>query len=269
MRKLAYAAVVLANFCSGASASSDPLPNAAEPAGAAGTVVAAVTEPTAVTTDVAPTPVGLATAAVDVRQSSEATVEPPAPRPAVRPPPPSLVASIDLSTQRMTVSENGRVIHRWPISSGRAGYRTPTGTYRPQWLSRMHYSRKYDNAPMPYSVFFHHGYAIHGTDAVGALGRPASHGCIRLAPAHAKTFYKLVEKHGKMRTRIALHGDASVAVAKARARNTRVATAEPRKQHSQAPRQGIRAQQRRYVWPGEPSYYRPQRRGPTYGYFSY
>ncbi|MDJ0930857.1 L,D-transpeptidase [Breoghania sp.] len=57
-------------------------------------------------------------------------------------------------------------------------------------------SRKYDNAPMPYSVFFHRGWAIHGTDAIRRLGRPASHGCVRLALKNAKKLYKLVRKYG-------------------------------------------------------------------------
>ncbi len=122
------------------------------------------------------------------------------------PPPTTLRISINLTKQKMTVSENGNVAHVWSISSGRAGYRTPTGSYRPQWLSRMHYSKKYDNAPMPYSVFFHKGYAIHGTYATRRLGSTASHGCIRLAPSNAKKLFRLVNKHSKAQTRIAIHG---------------------------------------------------------------
>lgn len=118
----------------------------------------------------------------------------------------SLVASIDLSGQRMTIKEHGKVKYVWKISSGRAGYRTPTGTYRPKWMSRMHYSRKYNNAPMPHSVFFHGGYAIHATYATSRLGAPASHGCIRLAPSNARTFFKLVKKHKMAGTRVSLHG---------------------------------------------------------------
>ncbi len=144
---------------------------------------------------------------------------------------PSLVASVNLSTQRMTVSVNGSVRHVFKISSGRAGYRTPTGTYRPQWLARMHYSRKYNNAPMPYSVFYHRGYAIHATYATKRLGRPASHGCIRLSPSNAKTFYRLVQKHGRSRTRISLHGVAprsrAVATARKRAKRVKYAYAQP------------------------------------------
>ena len=122
------------------------------------------------------------------------------------PPPTTLKVAIDLSKQRMTVSEHGKVKYAWPISSGRAGYRTPTGTYRPQWAARMWYSKKYDDAPMPHSVFFHDGFAIHATAATGRLGSPASHGCVRLAPGAAATFYKLVHKHGFAQTRISIKG---------------------------------------------------------------
>src|SRR5688500_506227 len=93
-----------------------------------------------------------------------------------------IVARVDVSKQVMTVSENGQVIARWPVSTARAGYRTPRGSWRPTRLHKMWYSRKYDNSPMPHSIFFTGGYAIHGTPHVKNLGRPASHGCIRLAP---------------------------------------------------------------------------------------
>jgi len=111
-------------------------------------------------------------------------------------------AKISLSNQRMYVSVNGVPRYTWAVSTARAGYRTPTGTFRPQSLAKMHYSSKYDNAPMPHSVFFYGGYAIHGTNAVGSLGRPASHGCVRLAPGNAATLYSLVSKYGMGNTRV-------------------------------------------------------------------
>jgi hypothetical protein len=83
------------------------------------------------------------------------------------------------------------------------GFVTPRGTYRPQSLRRMHYSSKYNNAPMPHSIFFHKGWAIHGTSAVGALGRPASHGCIRLAPGNAAKLFNMVQRQGAV---IAING---------------------------------------------------------------
>ncbi len=114
----------------------------------------------------------------------------------------SLVARVDISSQTMTVSRYGQVLYRWPVSTARKGYVTPRGTYRPQRLHRMWYSRKYDMSPMPYSVFYHGGYAIHGTGAVKRLGRPASHGCVRLRTANAAKFYSLVKKVGMGNTRI-------------------------------------------------------------------
>jgi hypothetical protein len=102
---------------------------------------------------------------------------------------------IDLSTQTMRVdSQSGS--YAWPVSTARAGYYTPRGSYAPTGMQLMHYSRKYHMSPMPYSIFFRGGYAIHGTYATGALGRPASHGCVRLSPANARRLYEIVQAEG-------------------------------------------------------------------------
>lgn len=122
------------------------------------------------------------------------------------PEPPSLEIDINLSTQRMTVFEGTSPVHSWPISSGRYGYKTPTGSFKPIWMTKMWHSRQYDNAPMPHSIFFHGGVAIHATYATRMLGRPASHGCVRLAPSNAKALFALVKRHGKERTKITVHG---------------------------------------------------------------
>ena len=114
----------------------------------------------------------------------------------------SLVAQVDVASQTMTVSKYGKVIHVWKVSTARKGYITPRGSWRPTRLHRMWHSRKYDNSPMPYSVFYHGGYAIHGTNAVRRLGRPASHGCVRLDTANAAHFYALVREFGPGNTRI-------------------------------------------------------------------
>jgi lipoprotein-anchoring transpeptidase ErfK/SrfK len=108
---------------------------------------------------------------------------------------------IDKSDQRMYV-ETPLETYEWDVSTGRKGYRTPTGQFQPYRMTKMHYSRKYDNAPMPHSIFFHGGYAIHATDAVDKLGRPASHGCIRLSPQNAKWLYRLVQEFGPENTYI-------------------------------------------------------------------
>lgn len=102
---------------------------------------------------------------------------------------------INLTSQTMNV-ESSRGSYSWPVSTARAGYVTPRGNFSATGLQRMHYSRKYDNSPMPHSIFFHGGYAIHGSYATSALGRPASHGCVRLAPGNAAVLYHLVQAEG-------------------------------------------------------------------------
>ena len=103
---------------------------------------------------------------------------------------------VDLSAQTMHVATGSGESWDWPISSGRAGHLTPQGHFRPLRLYPIVYSSKYNNAPMPHSIFFYGQYAIHGTTAVGALGHQASHGCIRLAPANAATLYAKVQAEG-------------------------------------------------------------------------
>ena len=115
-----------------------------------------------------------------------------------------VVAKIELSEQWMRVYKDGTLAYSWPVSTARKGYRTPTGTYRPTRMHRMWHSRKYDMAPMPHSIFFHGGYAIHGTDAIKSLGRAASHGCVRLHPANARTLFNLVRQVGPTRTSIVI-----------------------------------------------------------------
>jgi len=111
---------------------------------------------------------------------------------------------IDKSQQRMTVLVDGRIVHSWPVSTGRRGYGTPSGVYHPQWLARKWFSRRYYHSPMPYSIFFTRGYAIHGSYEISHLGGPASHGCVRLHPANAAILYGLVQRHGTGSTRIVI-----------------------------------------------------------------
>lgn len=114
----------------------------------------------------------------------------------------SVVAKISLSAQRADIMVDGSTAYSWPVSTARRGYVTPTGIFRPYRTEKMWHSRKYDMSPMPHSVFFRGGYAIHGTGYVRSLGRPASHGCIRLAPGNAATFYNLVKSRGMQNARI-------------------------------------------------------------------
>ncbi len=167
---------------------------------------------------------------------------PPPPPP---PPPITLLLRADLGSQQLIVIENGRKRHVWPISSGRAGYATKTGTFHPQWASRLWRSRQYGYAPMPHAVFFHRGTAFHGTSAVGLLGRPASHGCIRLAPGHAAQLFKLVHKHGYAQTKIVVqNGSRSkgrAMAARGGARGKRAAAQPTRARHARMNRYSARA----------------------------
>ena len=114
----------------------------------------------------------------------------------------ALEARVSISNQTMTVLQQGRVVYTWKVSTARKGYVTPTGSFTPTRMHEMWYSRKYDNAPMPHSVFFHGGYAVHATNVLKKLGRPASHGCIRLHPDNAADFYQLVQTFGPANTSI-------------------------------------------------------------------
>ena len=113
-----------------------------------------------------------------------------------------ITAHIDLSRQRMKVYKGDDLLYKWRISTARKGYVTPVGVYRPKYLVKMHYSKRYHNSPMPYSIFFKGNFAIHGTNSVWRLGRRASHGCVRLHPKNAKKLYTLVQKFGKKNTMI-------------------------------------------------------------------
>ncbi len=116
--------------------------------------------------------------------------------------PPIVVARIDVSSQTMSVTVNGFPYAYWRVSTARKGYYTPRGAFGVTRMARVYYSKKYDNSPMPNSVFFLGGNAIHGTNHVGSLGRPASHGCVRLHPSNAARLYALVQQYGPRRTRI-------------------------------------------------------------------
>ena len=126
-----------------------------------------------------------------------------------------IVVTVDKSAQRLTVAVDGADRYRWPVSTGRWGYSTPNGSYRPQRLERKWFSRKYDMSPMPYSIFFNEGYAIHGSYEVSRLGRPASHGCIRLSPSNAAVLFALV-KDRTDDTRIVVTGAAPAKRARTR-----------------------------------------------------
>jgi hypothetical protein len=119
-----------------------------------------------------------------------------------------LLVQIDKSTQRMTVTVNGEQLYEWPVSTGGEGYDTPSGTFKPFRMEIDHYSDEYDNAPMPYSMFFTQtGIAVHGTYETRHLGHPVSHGCVRLSVKNAATLWGLVKREKMANTNVVLTGE--------------------------------------------------------------
>jgi L,D-transpeptidase catalytic domain len=119
----------------------------------------------------------------------------------------NVMINVDKSTQQMTVSVDGVPRYHFTVSTGRAGFGTPSGTFHPQRMERSWFSKEYYNSPMPHSIFFHGGFAIHGSYEINALGGPASHGCIRLHPENAATLYALVQQQGMVATTIVVSGE--------------------------------------------------------------
>jgi len=107
-----------------------------------------------------------------------------------------VLAKISLSSQRMNVYQGGRLLHSWKVSTGRKGYSTPRGTWRIHRMHKRYFSKKYDNAPMPYAMFYSGGFAVHGTNSIKRLGRRASHGCVRLHPSNAAQLFAMVRRNG-------------------------------------------------------------------------
>src|SRR3954453_19235278 len=196
--------------------------------------------------------------------------------------------TVDKDNQQMTVAVDGVERYRWPVSSGIPSYETPNGSFRTFRMEADHYSKEFDDAPMPHSIFFTKiGHAIHGTDSVTRLGSPASHGCVRLSRANAATLYALVQEQGVLNTTVTLTGSSQVALARnPRPRgNTAVARRAPPPQYEQqydnagdpvvitpqagvAPQPGVAPQARAdagYIYPSDgssndPRYPAPPRR---------
>ena len=128
-----------------------------------------------------------------------------------------VLITVDKSTQVVSVQVDGATRWTWKVSTGRIGHDTPNGTYHALYLDANHFSKKYDDAPMPHSIFFtDSGIALHGTTAVRNLGMPASHGCVRLEPANAAQLFALVKREGMQNTTIVVTGNAREAIAHAR-----------------------------------------------------
>lgn len=124
---------------------------------------------------------------------------------------------VDKNNQQMTVSVDGVTRYNWPVSSGNPTHETPSGSFRTFRMEEDHYSKEFDDAPMPNAIFFtKQGHAIHGTDSVSRLGTPASHGCVRLSRANALKLWDLVKAEGLLNTTVTLTGSSQVAVARGR-----------------------------------------------------
>ena len=142
--------------------------------------------------------------------------------------------TVDKSAQMMTVAVNGVDRYHWPVSTGNPSHETPNGTFRTFRMEADHFSKEFDDAPMPHSIFFTKiGHAIHGTESEKWLGTPVSHGCVRLSRANATTLYALVEKEGVLNTTVTLTGSSQIALARnPRTRaNAEIARSEPAPQY--------------------------------------
>ncbi|TXN02796.1 L,D-transpeptidase [Methylobacterium sp. WL103] len=116
--------------------------------------------------------------------------------------------TVDKAVQRMIVTVDGQPRYDWPVSTGADGYDTPGGSYRPQRMERTHFSREFDDAPMPFAIFFTgQGHAIHGTNHLRQLGSAVSHGCVRLSVRNAAVLFALVKAEGTGNTHVQIEGD--------------------------------------------------------------
>ena len=123
--------------------------------------------------------------------------------------------TVDKDAQQMTVVVDGEPRYTWPVSTGNPSHETPNGKFQTFRMEEDHYSKEFDDAPMPNAIFFtKQGHAIHGTDSVNRLGSPASHGCVRLSRANAKTLWEIVKADGVMNTSVTLTGSSQVALAR-------------------------------------------------------
>jgi len=198
---------------------------------------------------------------------------------AVTPARADLLIKVDKSAQEMTVSEDGNLLYTWPVSTGRAGYNTPNGAFTPIWRDREHFSREWDDAPMPYSIFFtQEGHAIHGTYEASHLGHAVSHGCVRLSVKHAAILWDLVKKNKLANTTVTLTGEipggGEAAIARARPHTRQnlddqdddvVASVPPRRQvYGRYGWQDDNTAPRAYYYRERPYYARPR-----FGFFPF
>ena len=179
----------------------------------------------------------------------------------------NVAITVNKDTQTMTVAVDGVTKYRWPVSTGIPSRETPSGSFKAFRMEADHFSKEFDDAPMPHSIFFTKiGHAIHGTMSEGRLGTPASHGCVRLSRANATTLYALVQEQGVLNTTVTLTGSAAVALARNPRPATQVARRDPNAQPYGQP-QAEPDEQQHYASDGQPVDITPQ--GQRYGQRSY
>src|ERR1700704_5057951 len=190
----------------------------------------------------------------------------------------AVLVTIDKSVQQMTVEVDGRPLYQWPVSTGKGGYDTPNGKFKAFRMERDHFSKEWDEAPMPFSIFFtQKGHAIHGSLDVKRLGTPASHGCVRLLPANAEKLFALVEQEGVLNTTVVLTGVTPSSAPLVARRNVLPRPGDADQDYEQPPQQygqqqyaQPQYQQPQYAQPqcgrplGNPNYYAQQQ--PQYQY---
>jgi hypothetical protein len=149
----------------------------------------------------------------------------------------AILVTVDKSNQQMTVAVDGERRFTWPVSTGKPGYATPSGAWTAFRMEEDHFSKEWDDAPMPHSIFFtKDGHAIHGSFETKRLGQPASHGCVRLSPAHAAALFALVRTQGLANTKVVLTGSEQVALAR-RKGGGNVAARDTRTREAATPRE--------------------------------
>jgi L,D-transpeptidase catalytic domain len=179
----------------------------------------------------------------------------------------NIAITVDKSTQQMSVSVDGAQRYTWPVSTGRPGYDTPSGTFKPNRMDADHFSQEWDNAPMPHTVFFDmHGHAIHGFSDVKHLGLAVSHGCVRLAPPNATVLFDLIKSQGMANTTVVVGGQTPQSGPAMAQRSAPVIPTSAAAPLQVAPGYGQRPVQPGY---GQPAYGQPGYGQPAYGQSSY
>jgi hypothetical protein len=179
----------------------------------------------------------------------------------------AVTIDVNKSIQQMTVSVDGVPRYTWPISSGNPSHETPNGSFRTFRMEADHYSKEFDDAPMPHSIFFtKQGHAIHGTDSVSKLGTPVSHGCVRISRANAQTLWDLVKAEGLLNTTVKLTGSSQIALARNPKPRTNVARGDSEQTLAVAPDRDPTLGNDPYQNNGEDDAYQNRPRQPYYGY---